>query len=158
MCVSVCVRVSVCESIFLLAIKKIEMDIRFGLCSKKSNRANKEMQSECPICYKECAKLSVTCCNGHTVCEKHHLQRCKVILGEGRKISKCRRCFLCQDMIAKSSFSTTYWKVLDCVIAEGVLKRKGYTITADNMRLGLDTVYRAKSELGLDTVYKPRVS
>ena len=116
-----------------------------GSVAKKQERIRKqEMQSEYPICYEECAKLSVTCCNGHTVCEKHHLQRCKVILSEGRKISEGRRCFMCREKILGLHFSTTYWEVLDFVIAEGVLKKKGYIITADNLKMGLDVVRRGR--------------
>jgi hypothetical protein len=41
-------------------------------------------ENECPVCYDPCAKLSVTCCNGHTICEKHYLQRYKAIYEDGR--------------------------------------------------------------------------
>ena len=51
------------------------------------------------VCMEPCAELSVTCCNGHMVCEKHFLQRAKAIYEEGRYAydDKVQRCFLCKD-------------------------------------------------------------
>ena len=83
-------------------------------------------ENECPVCYDPCAKLSVTCCNGHTICEKHYLQRYKAIYEDGRLafgddgVAQC--CFMCRSDIEDSFFSKTYFDVLEIVITQGMLK------------------------------------
>jgi hypothetical protein len=87
-------------------------------------------ENECPVCFGPCAKLSVTCCNGHAVCEKHYLQRYKAIYEEGRTAfhdDNAQCCFMCRSNIQDSSFSKPYFDLLEIVIAQGVLKRAGIT-------------------------------
>ena len=87
-------------------------------------------ENECPVCFGPCAKLSVTCCNGHAVCEKHYLQRYKAIYEEGRTAfhdDNAQCCFMCRSKIQDSSFSKPYFDLLEIVIAQGVLKRAGIT-------------------------------
>ena len=61
---------------------------------------------------------------------------------------------MCREKILGLNFSTTYWKVVDCVIAEGVLKEKGYYITADNLKMTLDTMKQKQTERKLQKAVK----
>jgi len=81
---------------------------------------------ECSVCYEPCAKLSVTCCNGHTICEKHYLQRYKAIYQEGRQAfhdDNAQSCFLCRTEIGDDEFSLTYHKNMKLVICQGMLTK-----------------------------------
>ena len=87
-------------------------------------------ENECSVCYGPYAKLSVTCCNGHVVCEKHYLQRYKAIYEEGRTAfnnDDAQRCFMCRSDIEDESFSKTYFNLLNIVIAQGVCFKYGIT-------------------------------
>jgi len=72
--------------------------------------------------------LSVTCCNGHTICEKHYLQRYKAIYEDGRLAfgesqEECAQCcFMCRSDIEDSFFNKTYFDVLQIVQVQGMLK------------------------------------
>ena len=82
-------------------------------------------ETECAICYQPCAKLSVTCCNGHTICENHYLQRYTAIYEEGRKAfgdDNGQRCFVCRTQMCDSLFSETYFKNLQLVLFQGICK------------------------------------
>ena len=79
---------------------------------------------ECAVCMEPCAELSVTCCNGHMVCEKHFLQRAKAIYEEGRYAydDKVQRCFLCRAGIPDNKFSDVHHKIMEAIVVDGVLK------------------------------------
>ena len=84
------------------------------------------MSDECAVCMEPCAELSVTCCNGHMVCEKHFLQRAKAVYEEGRYAfggeGRVQRCFLCRAGIPDDKFSDQHHKTMDCIVVDGVLK------------------------------------
>ena len=81
---------------------------------------------ECAVCMEPCAKLSITCCNGHVVCENHYLHRTKAIYEEGRSAfnneQKVQRCFLCRTDIPDEKFSDQHNKTMKAVIVDGRLK------------------------------------
>ena len=84
-------------------------------------------ENECPVCYGPCAKLSVTCCNGHTICEKHYLQRYKAIYEEGRLAfgdDNAQCCFMCRSHIEDSFFSKTYFDMMLMVQVQALMKIK----------------------------------
>ena len=86
------------------------------------------MEAECAICLEPCSKLSVKCCNGHEVCEKHFLQRYKAIYEEGRlafKGDNAQRCFVCRQKMHDNEFSDTYFKNLRLVIFITNAKNEG---------------------------------
>lgn len=78
------------------------------------------------MCMEPCAELSVTCCNGHTVCEKHFLQRAKAIYEEGRLAfggeGRVQRCFSCRADIPDNKFSDGWHKTMECIVVNGILK------------------------------------
>ena len=80
---------------------------------------------ECPVCMETCAELSVTCCNGHKVCEKHFLQRAKAVYEEDRMAfggdSCVQRCFVCRTDLGNDRFSDNYHKLINWVIIYGVM-------------------------------------
>ena len=81
--------------------------------------------NECVVCMEQCAELSVLCCNGHRVCEKHYLHRAKAIYEEGRLAfgdDDVQRCFLCRTHINDDKFSKQHFKTLRMVQAYGMLK------------------------------------
>jgi hypothetical protein len=132
--------------------KKLKWIFGLDCVAKKQERIRKqEMQSECPICYEECAKLSVTCCNGHTVCEKHYLQRCKAIYDEGRfafgnGMAQC--CPMCRAHVSDSAFSTVYFANQKLVIVQGMLKMAGKVADANSiMRVMKDAEVQMKKAL-----------
>ena len=81
---------------------------------------------ECAVCMELCAELSVTCCNGHKVCEKHYLQRAKAVYEEGRYAfggeGRVQRCFLCRARIPDNKFSDQHHKIMEAIVVDGVLK------------------------------------
>ena len=115
---------------------------------KETTKARRQMQSECPVCYEQCTKLSVTCCNGHAVCEKHYLQRCKAIYDEGRlaygkgKMGQC--CPVCRKKVPDREFSTVYLTNRKLVVSEGALKHGGHCVTAENLQWLLDIIHAEK--------------
>ena len=91
-------------------------------------------ENECPVCFGPCAKLSVTCCNGHAVCEKHYLQRYKAIYEEGRDAfgtDHAQCCFLCRSHIEDNRFSKTYFDLLKMVVCQGILNKIGSNTSAN---------------------------
>ena len=81
--------------------------------------------NECVVCMEPCAELSVSCCNGHRVCEKHYLHRAKAIYEEGRLAfhdDDVQRCFLCRTNIEDDKFSEEHFKLLHIVSAYGLFK------------------------------------
>ena len=81
---------------------------------------------ECAVCMEPCAKLSITCCNGHMVCEKHYLQRAEAVYDEGREPfsdkEHINKCFLCRTDIPTEEFSIGHNKKMTARIAKGVFK------------------------------------
>ena len=90
--------------------------------------------NDCPVCYDLCAKLSVTCCNGHSICEKHYLQRYKAIYEEGRMAfsdNHAQCCFMCRSHIEDSRFSKIYFDLLKMVVTQGILNKSGINTSAN---------------------------
>ena len=82
--------------------------------------------NECVVCMEPCAEFSVSCCNGHKVCEKHYLHRAKAIYEEGRLAyheDDVQRCFLCRTGIEDDEFSNKHHKVMKIVVADGIMKQ-----------------------------------
>jgi len=85
----------------------------------------------CPVCLEECAKLSVTCCNGHTCCQKHFLQRAKAVYSEGRMAFRdddVQRCFTCRTQISDANFSDVYYKNRSLVQTQGFAAATGIKV------------------------------
>ena len=83
-------------------------------------------ENECVVCMEPCAKLSVLCCNGHRVCEKHYRDRAKAIYEEGRLAhgdDKVQRCFLCRTDIKDDNFSKDHFKKSIIVIFAAAAKK-----------------------------------
>ena len=81
--------------------------------------------NECVVCMEPCAELTVSCCNGHRVCEKHYLHRAKAIYEEGRMAfhaDNVQRCFLCRTDIQDDKFSEEHHKRLHIIQAYGMFK------------------------------------
>lgn len=94
--------------------------------------------NECVVCMEPCAESSVSCCNGHRVCEKHYLHRAKAIYEEGRLAfhdDDVQRCFLCRTNIEDDKFSEEHFKLLHIVSAYGLFKimekRRGTAISKE---------------------------
>ena len=101
-------------------------------------------ENECPVCHGPCAKLSVTCCNGHTICEKHYLQRHKAIYEDGSMAdinarlaaaAERPRCFMCRCNLENKRFSKTFYSLQDIVISQGLIKMFG--IQKDFLHIGV---------------------
>jgi hypothetical protein len=94
-------------------------------------RYKKEPEFECHVCYENVFKdKCVTCGNGHSCCQKHHLQRVRSIYqennmayGAGRDDDGAgQRCFICREYIIDESFSLNYFKNLQLIQAVEVPK------------------------------------
>ena len=98
---------------------------------------------DCPICFEKCNPCYVQCPNGHTCCERHHVQRVRAIYEEGgipaaaaaRAIyeeggipaaaacsSNAQHCFECRTYIPDSSFSQKYFDLLRVLFATLLVK------------------------------------
>jgi len=116
---------------------------------KETTKARRQMQSECPVCYEQCAKLSVTCCNGHAVCEKHYLQRCKAIYEEGRfafETGMAQCCPMCRVSVCDSEFSKVYFTNLKLVIVQGLLKKAGKVADSNSIMRVMNNMSKKRSE------------
>ena len=106
--------------------KKIDLKFENNIICKFTSKMSHQ---ECSVCYEPCAKLSVTCCNGHTICEKHYLQRYKAIYEEGTNPfdddNDSQICFFCRTEINDDAFSPIYFRNLQFVILQGNLLREG---------------------------------
>ena len=102
---------------------------------------NGDTMSECPICYEDTAKLSITCCNGHTCCQKHYLQRAKSIIEEGPSAhaaflrdNNLHSCFLCRTDLNDNDFSEVYFKNLHLLTAKTcLLWHSGITLSNEDI-------------------------
>ena len=95
--------------------------------------------NECVVCMEPCNELSVSCCNGHRVCEKHYLHRAKAIYEEGRLAfhdDDVQRCFLCRTDIQDDKFSKQHIKTRHIVQAYGMFKlieeKTGYVFSKED--------------------------
>ena len=73
---------------------------------------------DCPICFEKCNPCYVQCPNGHTCCERHHVERIRAIYeGGGRAFgSNAQHCFECRTSIPDSSFSPKYFNLLKVTV------------------------------------------
>tara|TARA_R110000787_G_C13182188_1_gene421995 strand:+ start:65 stop:571 length:507 start_codon:yes stop_codon:yes gene_type:complete len=92
-------------------------------------------EKECHVCYEKIPKgKEVTCENGHSCCQTHHLERVRAIyqedqsafgglgnfVNEQNESGQC--CFMCRCNIDDNLFSTNYFKVLQVIQAVEVPK------------------------------------
>ena len=77
----------------------------------------------CHVCYDKVSK-GVTCENGHTCCQKHHLERIRAIYQEGQLAfdSMGQHCFICRCPIKDDRFSKEYFNCLKVIITIGVIQ------------------------------------
>jgi hypothetical protein len=81
--------------------------------------------NNCHVCYEEIAEgKGVTCENGHSCCQKHHLERVRAIYQEGcsafgtpsligeKTGDSGQCCFICRQGIPDNLFSENYKKCL----------------------------------------------
>ena len=79
---------------------------------------------ECHICYENITEgKGVTCENGHSCCQKHHLERIRAMYQEGRSAfggldvggGGGQSCFLCRCCIGDHRFSSSFFNVLKVI-------------------------------------------
>ena len=94
-------------------------------------------KKECHVCYVNIPEgKGVTCENGHSCCQKHHLERVRAMYQEGRsafgRLDGCegesgQHCFMCRCEIGDARFSPSYFKVLQVIQAVEIPKMLGRT-------------------------------
>jgi len=92
-------------------------------------------ENTCHICYEGISEgKGVTCENGHSCCQKHHLERVRAIYQEGRSAfeglkgvenANGQDCFLCRCYLPDALFSMSYFKCLVVIIAIEIPKMRG---------------------------------
>jgi hypothetical protein len=109
---------------------------------------DKEIDNTCHVCYEEVPEgKGVTCENGHTCCQKHHLERVRAIYQEGRsafegmgtKVENAngQDCFMCRCYLPDALFSLSYFKCLTVIQTIEIPKMHGLETTEhpiDSMR------------------------
>jgi len=99
-------------------------------------------QLECHVCMEMIdSDKMVTCENGHSCCQKHHLERIRAIYQEGRfsftdDEGGGQHCFMCRCSIGDDRFSPAYFKNLHVIQAIELPKMIGVT----NPQLGLSRI------------------
>ncbi len=94
------------------------------------------MSVECHVCMENvpCNKV-VTCVNGHSCCQKHHLERIRAIYQEGRNAytegGTGQSCFMCRVPIGDNHFSHVFFKNLHIIQAIEIPKMMGVTSKID---------------------------
>ena len=98
---------------------------------------------ECHVCYERVPEeKSVTCCNGHTCCQKHHLERIRAIYQEGQSAyggagsrsnghsgeAHGQMCFMCRCPIGDARFSVNFFKLLKVIQAVEIPKMYGHDV------------------------------
>ena len=97
-------------------------------------------QLECHVCMEKIdSDKMVTCENGHSCCQKHHLERIRAIYQEGLLSfedggGQC--CFMCRCSIGDHRFSSAYFKNLRVIQAVELPKMMGIT----NSQMGLSSI------------------
>ena len=94
-------------------------------------------KKECHVCYENIPEgKGVTCENGHSCCQKHHLERVRAIYQEGQSafggLDGCggdngQHCFMCRCAIGDDRFSPSFFKVLRVIQAVEIPKMMGIT-------------------------------
>ena len=111
---------------------------------------------ECAVCMEPCTELSVTCCNGHMVCENHYLYRTKAIFEEGRSAfttgQEVQRCFLCRTDLPDKLFSNEFFNRMVPIIVDGHLKniqkKTGKVFSKEDRNNMFKKVLKKNEELG----------
>jgi hypothetical protein len=109
---------------------------------------------ECHVCYEKIsAEKAVTCKNGHTCCQKHHLERVRAIYQQGdtayggmddRGGNNGQNCFMCRCEIGDARFSRSFFKVLRVIQAVEIPKMMGVNIHPSEVIEAADEVYPLK--------------
>lgn len=91
-------------------------------------------EEECHICYEKIPLgKGVTCLNGHSCCQRHHLERIRSIYQEGRCAfnvpnKTAQDCFICRCAIGDHSFSQSFLNLLTVIQAIEIPKMYGRNI------------------------------
>lgn len=97
-------------------------------------------QLECHVCMEKIdSDKMVTCENGHSCCQKHHLERIRAIYQEGRcafEDGQGQHCFMCRCSLGDHRFSSAYFKNLRVIQAVELPKMMGIT----NSQMGLSSI------------------
>lgn len=97
-------------------------------------------QLECHVCMEKIdSDKMVTCENGHSCCQKHHLERIRAIYQEGRSAfvsGQGQHCFMCRCSLGDHRFSSAYFKNLSVIQAVELPKLMGI----QNPQLGLSQI------------------
>jgi hypothetical protein len=97
----------------------------------ENGRVDEEI--ECPVCYDTIKPgKGVKCEHGHSVCERHFIERAKSIYSEGKfafQDDECslQRCFMCRVDMPDELFSKQYFKLLHITQIFGMGKAHGLT-------------------------------
>lgn len=89
--------------------------------------------AECHVCYERVPEeKSVTCCNGHTCCQKHHAERIRAIYQEGGRAysgeAQGQKCFMCRCPIEDARFSVNFFKLFKVILAVEIPKKYGLNV------------------------------
>jgi len=92
-------------------------------------------EKECHVCYEKIPTgKGVTCSNGHSCCQKHHLERVRAMYQEGQSafggLDGCegnsgQHCFMCRCAIGDARFSKSFFKVLVVIQSVEIPKMMG---------------------------------
>lgn len=97
-------------------------------------------QLECHVCMEKIdSDKMVTCENGHSSCQKHHLERIRAIYQEGRSAfvdGQGQHCFMCRCSIGDHRFGSAYFKNLRVIQAVELPKMMGI----QNPQMGLSSI------------------
>ena len=105
----------------------------------------------CHVCLCDVPTSKVaTCRNGHSCCEKHHIQRVKAIYESGEYAfddpdpengsggAQGQMCFMCRCSMRDECFSQTYFKMLRvCLLVEMPKASGGYRIDNETIEAAI---------------------
>jgi hypothetical protein len=114
-----------------------EIAMKIGLSEKDLSRdigklRRKKGDDTCHVCYEKNEPLKMVVCeNGHTCCQKHHLERVRAIYQEGRspyQDESAQKCFMCRCDMPDELFSDMFFNVLRVIQAVEIPKMMGKDI------------------------------
>ena len=116
-------------------------------------RCKNEPEFECHVCYETVFKdKCVTCCNGHSCCQIHHLQRIRSIYqedtlafggGDVNESGSGQKCFLCRDRIDDESFSKNFlmnMRLIQAVEIPKMMMRRGCSLEGKTVWTNQDAI------------------
>ena len=122
----------------------------------------------CHVCLCDVPTYKVaTCPNGHSCCEKHHIQRIKAIY-EGGKVAfdgvdggkgeqTGQKCFMCRCFMPDACFGENYFKLLRLCAAIEMPKAKGMRIDNQTIEMACMLMKMASASGGVAAAAAARV-